>query len=107
METQGIIEGGGLVVSGVFVKMVFDFLRDRHNARNQRTEIANNPLSVRQVRDCVRTDECREKMDRLDKHLTGMELLWRDDVNYLHKKVNICAEGIAEIRGMMKGAPRP
>jgi hypothetical protein len=46
-EMGEVITGGGLVVSGVCVKWLIDAVLQWRTARNQKTEIANQPVSVK------------------------------------------------------------
>lgn len=47
MDVDTIIQGGGLVLSGGAVVKLLDWARAAWTARNQRTEIAPDPLNVR------------------------------------------------------------
>ena len=47
MELSEIIQGGGLVLSGGVVMKLLDWARSAWTARNQRTEIAPDPLNVK------------------------------------------------------------
>ena len=47
MELSEIIQGGGLVLSGGVVMKLLDWAKSAWTARNQRTEIAPDPLNVK------------------------------------------------------------
>ncbi len=47
MDVDTIIQGGGLVLSGGVVVKLLDWARSAWTARNQRTEIAPDPLNVK------------------------------------------------------------
>lgn len=47
MDLSEIIQGGGLVLSGGVVMKLLDWARSAWTARNQRTEIAPDPLNVK------------------------------------------------------------
>jgi len=63
MDIDSLLAGGGLILSGGFAKMLFDFLKDRHNARNQRTAITGvpQPMEVQQVQPCTPREQCEER----------------------------------------------
>ena len=47
MEVGEIIQGGGLVVGGALLTKLLDWAKTAWAARNQRTEIATDPLNVK------------------------------------------------------------
>ena len=47
MEVGEIVQGGGLVLSGGLIMKLLDWVRSAWTARNQRTEIAPDPLNVK------------------------------------------------------------
>ena len=69
----------------------------------------SQPVDVQMVKECVRKDECQEKMtaikERIDK-LDGMELRMRDfylqESKEIFKRVNDCAKSISEVVGEIR-----
>ena len=47
MEVGEIVQGGGLVLGGGLIMKLLDWARSAWTARNQRTEIAPDPLNVK------------------------------------------------------------
>jgi hypothetical protein len=64
MEMTDIIQGGGILISGVGLKMVFDFAKSYFAARNQKTEVANDPLNVNKLDKYVTRGEFNKAMER-------------------------------------------
>lgn len=66
MEMTDIIQGDGILISGVGLKMLFDFAKSYFAARNQRTEIANDPLKVDKLDKYVTRGEFNKAIERND-----------------------------------------
>lgn len=64
MEMTEIIQGGGILISGVGLKMLFDFGKSYFAARNQKTEVANDPLNVNKLDKYVTRGEFNKAMER-------------------------------------------
>lgn len=64
MEMTDIIQGGGILISGVGLKMLFDFGKSYFAARNQKTEVANDPLNVNKLDKYVTRGEFNKAMER-------------------------------------------
>ena len=64
MEMTEIIQGGGILISGVGLKMLFDFAKSYFAARNQKTEVANDPLNVNKLDKYVTRGEFNKAMER-------------------------------------------
>lgn len=64
MEISDIIQGGGILIGGVGLKMLFDFGQSYFAARNQKTEVANNPLNVNKLDKYVTRGEFNKAMER-------------------------------------------
>lgn len=64
MELADIIQGGGILISGVGLKMLFDFGKSYFAARNQKTEVANDPLNVNKLDKYVTRGEFNKAMER-------------------------------------------
>ena len=64
MEITDIIQGGGILISGVGLKTLFDFARSYFAARNQKTEVANDPLNVNKLDKYVTRGEFNKAMER-------------------------------------------
>jgi hypothetical protein len=64
MEMTDIIQGGGLVIGGAGLKMLFDFAKSYFAARNQKTEVANDPLNVNKLDKYVTRGEFNKAMER-------------------------------------------
>ena len=64
MEFSDIIQGGGLVIGGAGLKMLFDFAKSYFAARNQKTEVANDPLNVNKLDKYVTRGEFNKAMER-------------------------------------------
>lgn len=64
MEMTDIIQGGGILISGVGLKMLFDFAKSYFAARNQKTEVANDPLNVNKLDKYVTRGEFNKAMER-------------------------------------------
>jgi hypothetical protein len=64
MEMTDIIQGGGLVICGGGLKMLFDFAKSYFAARNQKTEVANDPLNVNKLDKYVTRGEFNKAMER-------------------------------------------
>lgn len=64
MEMTDIIQGGSILISGVGLKMLFDFAKSYFAARNQKTEVANDPLNVNKLDKYVTRGEFNKAMER-------------------------------------------
>jgi len=75
MDAESIIQGGGLIVSGAFVAKVGDWLMSWLRSRNQRTEIAPDPLNVRNEKKpvFVSVGECNRRMCEHDQRLAKLD----------------------------------
>jgi hypothetical protein len=69
MDLTTLFEGGGLVIGGAGLKMLFDYLTNRHNARNQRTQIEPDPLRIAHADPAQSAKECHRlrALDRCDR----------------------------------------
>jgi hypothetical protein len=61
LETITISATAGML--GFLGKWLVDFLKDRHNARNQRTAVSSlpQPVEVKEVHDCTPKAQCDER----------------------------------------------
>ena len=75
MELSEIIQGGGLVLSGGVVMKLLDWARSAWTARNQRTEIAPDPLNVHTEKkpSYVPVAECNRRMCEHAERMTRLE----------------------------------
>jgi hypothetical protein len=64
MEMTDIIQGGGILISGAGLKMLYDFAKSYFAARNQKTEVANDPLNVNKLDKYVTRGEFNKAMER-------------------------------------------
>ncbi|MBO7309587.1 MAG: hypothetical protein J6V38_08160 [Kiritimatiellae bacterium] len=64
MEMTDIIQGGGLVLSGAAVTKLVSIAVKAWAARNQKTEVANDPLNVNMLDSYVTRDEFKDAMER-------------------------------------------
>ena len=64
MEITDIIQGGGILISGVGMKMLYDFAKSYFAARNQKTEVANDLLNVNKLDKYVTRGEFNKAMER-------------------------------------------
>ena len=64
MEMTDIIQGGGILISGYGLKMLIDFAKSYFAARNQKTEVANDPLNVNKLDKYVTRGEFNKAMER-------------------------------------------
>ncbi len=63
MEVGEIIQGGGLVVGGGLIVKLLDWAKTAWAARNQRTEIAPDPLHVERSPKYVTVQEFNKHVD--------------------------------------------
>ena len=66
MEVTEIIQNGGLVLSGAALVKLGSFAMKAWTARNQRTEIANDPLKVDKLDKYVTRGEFNKAIERND-----------------------------------------
>jgi hypothetical protein len=64
MELADIIQGGGLVLSGAALTKIVGIAIKAWTARNQKTEVANDPLNVNKLDKYVTRGEFNKAMER-------------------------------------------
>lgn len=64
MELADIIQGGGLVLSGAALTKIAGIAIKAWTARNQKTEVANDPLNVNKLDKYVTRGEFNKAMER-------------------------------------------
>jgi hypothetical protein len=64
MELTDIIQGGGLVLSGAALTKIVGIAIKAWTARNQKTEVANDPLNVNKLDKYVTRGEFNKAMER-------------------------------------------
>ena len=92
MEMDAVLQGGGMVLSGVAVAKIADAVSKMWAARHQRTEIAPQPLEVKGAAEFV------TKQD-FEKHVADNA---RDHEN-LFGRLNRNDRETSEIKGMLTG----
>lgn len=92
MEMDAVLQGGGMVLSGVAVAKIADAVSKMWAARHQRTEIAPQPLEVKGATEYVSKAE-------FEKHV---EANTRDHEN-LFSRLNRNDRDTSEIQGMLGG----
>ena len=75
MDAEAIVQGGGLVVSGALVAKVGDWFMAWLRSRNQKTEIAPDPLNVKNEKKpvYVTVGECNRRMCEHDQRLAKLD----------------------------------
>ena len=75
MDAEAIVQGGGLVVSGALVAKVGDWFMAWLRARNQKTEIATDPLNVKNEKKpvYVTVGECNRRMCEHDQRIAKLD----------------------------------
>jgi hypothetical protein len=75
MEVGEIVQGGGLVLSGGVLMKLLDWAKSAWTARNQRTEIAPDPLNVHTEKkpSYVPVAECNRRMCEHAERMTRLE----------------------------------
>ena len=68
-----ILKGGGLILSGGLVAKLIDAVIAHRNARNQKTEIADQPITVKACEPSQTLTECRNLMANTFGRLTELE----------------------------------
>ena len=96
MEMTDIIQGGGILISGFGLKMLFDFAKSYFAARNQKTEVANDPLNVNKLDKYVTRGEFNNTIERMERenssaHENIFNRLMRND------------RDMGEIKGLLTG----
>ena len=78
MEVGEIVQGGGLVLSGGLIMKLLDWARSAWTARNQRTEIAPDPLNVKNEKKpvFVTVGEFNTRLGKVEDDIKDM----RDDI---------------------------
>ena len=78
MELSEIIQGGGLVLSGGVVMKLLDWAKSAWTARNQRTEIAPDPLNVKNEKKpvYVTVGEFNTRLGKVEQDIKDL----RDDI---------------------------
>lgn len=92
MEMDAVLQGGGMVLSGVAVAKIADAVSKMWAARHQRTEIAPQPLEVKGAPQFVTKEE-------FEKHAAANA---RDHEN-LFSRLNRNDRDTSEIKGMLGG----
>lgn len=69
MELDAVLQGGGMVLSGVAVAKIADAVSKMWAARHQRTEIAPQPLEVKGATRYVTCEQCELKHKGVDERL--------------------------------------
>ncbi|MCL1921981.1 MAG: hypothetical protein FWG50_13075 [Kiritimatiellaeota bacterium] len=108
MNEFEILKDGGLIVSGMAGIEIIRLAVGAWKSRNQRTEIATDPLNVQHVKECVHKDECREKMGAIEKRLGELEHVeakLRDllltETDNIFNRVNNVADCTSALTGKM------
>ena len=102
MDVETVIQGGGLVLSGGVVVKLLDWFRTAWAARNQRTEIAPDPLNVRKEDKYVTRGEFnRHVEDNARDHENIFARLNENDK--LTSRLEGILEGIREDLAAIKG----
>ena len=92
MEVADIIQNGGLVLSGAALVKLGSIAMKAWTSRNQRTEIANDPLKVDKLDKYVTRGEFKDAMERnAADHENIFARLSRNDREY------------GEIKGLLTG----
>ncbi|MBR1608626.1 MAG: hypothetical protein IJ678_03305 [Kiritimatiellae bacterium] len=92
MEMDAVLQGGGMVLSGVAVAKIADAVSKMWAARHQRTEIAPQPLEVKEAAQYVSKAE-------FERHVADNA---RDHEN-LFSRLNRNDRETSEIKGMLAG----
>jgi hypothetical protein len=114
MELTDIIQGGGLVLSGAALTKIVGIAIKAWTARNQKTEVANDPLNVNKLDKYVTRGEFNKAMERneadhkrmTDEAVADHERMEREN-NSAHE--NIFARlsrndrDMGEIKGLLTG----
>ena len=66
MELAEILKGSGMVISGGALALIIKLVADIWKARNQRTEITNQPVKVEGVERQQTIEECVRQMNSND-----------------------------------------
>jgi hypothetical protein len=67
MELTDIIQGGGLVLSGAALTKIVGIAIKAWTARNQKTEVANDPLNVNKLDKYVTRGEFNNTIERMER----------------------------------------
>jgi DNA-binding transcriptional MerR regulator len=112
METDGITIALGATTAGLLIKEIAAYIR----SRNQRTQVANDPLNVRRLDKFVTVGECKQHscamaerirtehemlqniMDKLDENDRRDE----ERAKSTHQRIDPLIEEIGSIRGKME-----
>ena len=99
METDGITIALGATTAGFLVKEIAAFLR----SRNQRTQVANDPLNVNKLDKYVTCDEFNQARERNEADHQRMH----DDAERAHESIfarmNRSDRDMGEIKGLLTG----
>ncbi len=71
MEMDAVLQGGGMVLSGVAVAKIADAVSKMWAARHQRTEIAPQPLEVKGATKFVTCEQCELRHNEVDNRLAA------------------------------------
>lgn len=71
MELDAVLQGGGMVLSGVAVAKIADAVSKMWAARHQRTQIAPQPLEVKGAQRFVTCEQCELKHKGVDASLAA------------------------------------
>ena len=103
MEVAEIIQNGGLVLSGAALVKLGSIAMKAWSARNQRTEIANDPLNVNKVDKYVTRSEFNKALERNAADHARMEA----DNNAAHENIfgrlSRNDRDMGEIKGLLTG----
>lgn len=122
MDAETVIQGGGLVVSGALVAKMGDWFMAWLRARSQRTEIAPDPLNVKNEKKpvYVTVGECNRRMCEHDQRLAKLddeikrsnaaviqkldELDTRNEerAQATHRRIDPLIEELGRVRGKME-----
>ena len=96
MDIAEIVQNGGLVLSGAALVKLGSFVMKAWAARNQRTEISNDPLKVDKLDKYVTRGEFNKALERMERenssaHENIFARLSRNDREY------------GEIKGLLTG----
>lgn len=99
METDGITIALGATTAGFLVKEIAAYIR----SRNQRTQVANDPLNVNKLDKYVTCDEFNKALERNEADHQRMH----DDAERAHESIfarmNRSDRDMGEIKGLLTG----
>lgn len=114
MELMDIVQNGGLVLSGAAVTKIVSLAVKAWTARNQKTEVANDPLNVNKLDKFVTRGEFNKAMERNEADHKRMQEDAASDHQRMERENTSAHENIfarlarndremGEIRGLLTG----